>query len=67
MDEQTMRDYIEDLLQERANLYERIRKLEENRDQWQALTMKWQEHSTELMGQLDRIRIAMLQLGGAHG
>jgi len=65
MDEQTMRDYIEDLLQERANLYERIRKLEENRDQWQALTMKWQEHSTELMGQLDRI--AMLQLGGAHG
>jgi hypothetical protein len=28
MDEQTMKDYIEDLLQERAEMYERINRLE---------------------------------------
>ena len=62
MDEQTMKDYIEDLLQERARLYEQVRMLEHNRDQWQALTLKWQAHSTELMTQLDTIRAAIANL-----
>jgi phage shock protein A len=35
MDLQTAKDYIEDLLRERAQLYERIRQLEAERDQWQ--------------------------------
>jgi phage shock protein A len=35
MDLQTAEDYIEDLLRERAQLYERIRQLEAERDQWQ--------------------------------
>lgn len=74
MDEQTMKDYIEDLLQERATLYderarlyEQIRLLEHNRDQWQALTLKWQAHSTELMTQLDTIRAVIANLAGANG
>lgn len=67
MDEQTMKDYIEDLLQERARLYEQVRMLEHNRDQWQALTLKWQAHSTELMTQLDTIRAVIANLAGANG
>ncbi len=67
MDEQTMKDYIEDLLQERAELYEKLQRLEANRDQWQALTMKWQAHSTELMTQLDTIRAVIANLAGANG
>lgn len=67
MDEQTMKDYIEDLLQERARLYEQVRMLEHNRDQWQALTLKWQAHSTELMTQLDTIRALIANLAGANG
>lgn len=35
MDSQTAEDYIEDLLRERAQLYEQIRQLEAERDQWQ--------------------------------
>jgi hypothetical protein len=35
MDEQTMKDYIEDLLVEREQLYERIRQLETEREQLQ--------------------------------
>jgi phage shock protein A len=35
MDLQTAKDHIEDLLRERAQLYERIRQLEAERDQWQ--------------------------------
>ena len=35
MDLQTAKDCIEDLLRERAQLYERIRQLEAERDQWQ--------------------------------
>ncbi|CAB5224873.1 hypothetical protein UFOVP739_23 [uncultured Caudovirales phage] len=35
MDLQTAKDYIEDLLRERAELLERIRILEAERDQWQ--------------------------------
>jgi hypothetical protein len=62
MDEQTMKDYIDDLLQERAGLYEKLQRLEQNRDQWQELTMKWQAHSTELMTQLDTIRAAIANL-----
>jgi hypothetical protein len=62
MDEQTMKDYIEDLLQERAGLYEKLQRLEQNRDQWQELTLKWQAHSTELMTQLDTIRALIANL-----
>lgn len=39
MDLQTAKDYIEDLLRERAQLYERIRQLEAERDQWQRQAM----------------------------
>ena len=39
MDLQTAKDYIEDLLRERAQLYERIRQLEAERDQWQKQAM----------------------------
>jgi hypothetical protein len=67
MDEQTMKDYIEDLLQERAGLYEKLQRLEQNRDQWQELTLKWQAHSTELMTQLDTIRALIANLAGANG
>ncbi len=35
MDLETAKDYIEDLLRERAQLYEQIRQLEAERDQWQ--------------------------------
>ena len=62
MDEQTMKDYIDDLLQERAGLYEKLQRLEQNRDQWQELTLKWQAHSTELMTQLDTIRALIANL-----
>lgn len=34
MDLETAKDYIEDLLRERAQLYEQIRQLEAERDQW---------------------------------
>jgi membrane protein involved in colicin uptake len=39
MDLQTAKDYIEDLEMERAQLYERIRQLEAERDQWQKQAM----------------------------
>ena len=39
MDLQTAKDYIEDSLRERAQLYERIRQLEAERDQWQRQAM----------------------------
>lgn len=39
MDLQTAKDFIEDLLRERADLYERIRQLEAERDQWQRQAM----------------------------
>lgn len=35
MDLETAKDYIEDLLRERSQLYEQIRQLEAERDQWQ--------------------------------
>lgn len=39
MDNDTARDYIDDLLIERKQLLERIRQLEAERDQWQRQAM----------------------------
>ena len=45
MDEQTMKDYIEDLLRERAEMYERINRLE--------------THNTYLLGEIARLEIKL--------
>lgn len=67
MDEQTMKDYIEDLLQERKGLYEQVRLLEANRDEWKDLSLRWQAHTTELNQQLANIIGVLQALGGGNG
>lgn len=66
MDEQTMRDYIEDLLQERKGLYEQVRLLELNRNEWKDLSLRWQAHTNELNQQLSNIMGILQALGGGH-
>lgn len=67
MDEQTMKDYIEDLLQERARLYEQIRLLEGNRDEWEKMCMAYKAHTEELNQQLGNIMGMLQALGGGNG
>ena len=54
MDEQTMKDYIEDLLEERAKLYERIGRMEKRYNKLLDATLNLRDWWSEQNGNYER-------------